>query len=95
MHHMVKKVSHYNLCCNQLKVVVLDSNVCEGTNEKTTEALDFSLKKIDDESSKKILSSQYTNEGGGGTNASLGRELEKLGRTIEEYVIVTCSIYSH
>ena len=47
MYHMVKKLSLFDLPGNKLLVVVLDSDVCEGTNPKTAEAIDYSLRKVD------------------------------------------------
>lgn len=92
MHYMVKKLAAFDLHNDKLDVIVLDSNVCEGTNTKTAEAIDFSLQKVDVDGTKSILNRQSTDAGGGGTNVSLGHELKNLNRTTEEYLLATCYI---
>ena len=43
MNHMVKKISVFDLKNNRLVVVVLDSDVCKGTNTKTVDAMNHSF----------------------------------------------------
>ena len=76
MHYMAKKTSFYNIKDNNLNVIVVDSNVCEGTCEKTVIAIDSSFTKLDMLSKKKKLYSQATNTGGGGTGIGLAREMQ-------------------
>ena len=80
-HHMVKKMSWFDLKCNDLNVVVIDSDACIGTDLETAKALDFSFTKIDPlDGSKVIFRGQGTDAGGGGTSYGLSREMDELDR---------------
>ena len=78
--------------------IVLDSDVCDGTDADTAHALDFSFKKLDPiKGPKARFFGQGTDAGGGGTSEGLGRHMRTFDRLVpeEECFIHTCSIHAH
>ena len=75
MHYIVKKTSFYDIKDNDLNIMVIDSNVCEGTHKKPSIAIDSNFTKLDTLSEKKKLYSQATNARGEGIGIGLAREM--------------------
>ena len=97
-HHMVKKLAWCDSKTKELECIVLDSDVCDGTDSDTVNALDFSFRKLDPIDGPKIqFFGQGTDAGGGGTSTGLGREMINLHRLApdEKCFINTCSIHAH
>jgi len=60
VYHMVKEVALWNVSMNKLFTFTLDANACNGTNQRTIEAVDHSLTKIDyDDSSYLCIKMNY------------------------------------
>ena len=98
LHHVVKKISWHDSDKSELECVVLDSDVCDGTDVDTAHALDYSFRKIDPiEGSKIQFFGQGTDAGGGGTSEGLGREMRKHDRLVNECdcMITTYSMHAH
>ena len=55
MHYIIKKTLFCDTKDNDLNVIVVDSNICEGTCEKTAITIDLSFTKLDTLSKKKKL----------------------------------------
>ena len=53
MHFIVKKTSLYNTKDNDLNIMVINSNICEGTHEKTVIAINSSFTKLNTLSKKR------------------------------------------
>ena len=78
--------------------VVFDSNVCDGTDVDTAEAVDNELKKLDPTEVPKVkMYGQGTDTGGGGTSTRLATEIAKCDRITLDYVFLvnTCSIHNN
>ena len=77
--------------------MVIDSDICEGTCEKTVIAIDLSFTKLDTISEKKKLCSQATDAGEGGTGIDLVREIQGCNRMLleDDYIFCTYSLYGH
>jgi len=76
----------------------LDCDGCEGTDKRTAEAIDVSLKKIDPVNGPKTkLNGLSTDAGGGRTSFRCSRELNAISRTMSsaEYFTVTCCLHAH
>ena len=70
----MKWISWFNTNDNDLHVVTLDFNICDGTDSNITRALDFNFKKIDhvtDNDEKTTFNVQETDAWGGGTSHGL------------------------
>ena len=71
---MVKRISWFNTHYNDLHVVTLCSEVCDGTDSDTAHALDFSFKKIDhvtDDDDKTVFNGKDNDARGGETSHAL------------------------
>ena len=80
-HHMVKKIAWHHYEKSELNVVVLDSDVCDGTDMDAVEALNNSFLKLDPISGPKVfMHGQRTDAGGGGTSSGLATEMTKHDR---------------
>ena len=97
---MVKQMSWFKTCDNDLHAVTSDSDVCDGTDSDTAHALDFSFKKIDpvtDNDEKTIFNGQINDAGGDGTSHGSCSEMLALDRvcTLDTFLMATCSLHSH
>lgn len=98
-HHMIKYISFWSLSDNKLISYQLDSDGSEGTDKKTAEAINISLKKIDplNEEPKTKLHGLSTDAGGGGTVLGCANELVGVTRIIpiDDFICLTCCLHAH
>ena len=93
LHHLVKVLSFWSKCDNDVKRVTLDTDASGGTSEETADAIHTSLTKLDLSTRRVLLAGQHGDAGGGGTGASLmeGLRLKNRINDIDEYLSSTCA----
>ena len=89
--HFVKVLSWWDIATNAVRTFILDIDGSEGTSEACADAIQHSLKKINDVI--KLLG-QCTDSGGGGVLDSLADELRTRHLTQENYLISACTLYA-
>ena len=95
--HFVKYICFWCSKTDRVKKQLLDIDGSGGTSAACAEAVDFSMKKIDDLINRILLHGQITDAGGGGTGKSFKRELEIKNRIVrslyDEYLSATCGLH--
>ena len=97
---MIKYISFFDKKGEKVVTFELYSDTCMGSNRKTAEAIDISMRKLDsyDESiPKRIMHSVSTDAGGGGTGDGLACELRACSRLApeNEFFSVTCCLHGY
>ena len=92
-HFMVKKAASWHHPTDSLFLFAVDSDVCEGTNERAAKGVDVSLIKLDHPNHSVKLINVTTDAGGGRVYVGLKSELVKLERMDNESSCHSCGIH--
>jgi hypothetical protein len=92
--HFVKILSWWDRVQKQVKTFVLDIDASEGTSEGCAEAIQHSMKKLNNTLALLILTGQTTDSGGGGVLESLMEELKKRDLCTPTYLVASCTLHA-
>ena len=92
--HFVKILSWWDKIQNQVQTFVLDIDASEGTSEGCAEAIEHSIKKLNNTIDLLILTGQTTDSGGGGVLESLMEELKKRNLCTPTYLVASCTLHA-
>jgi hypothetical protein len=92
--HFVNILSWWDKTEKKVQIFVLDIDVSEGTLEGCAEAIQHSMKKVNESTISLPLKGQTTESGVGGVLESLGNQLKKRDLCSPTYLLASCTLHA-
>jgi hypothetical protein len=92
--HLVKILSWWDKTEKKVQTFVLDIDASEGRPEGCTEAIQHSLKKVNNTTITLPLKGQTTDSDGGGVLESLGNQLQERDLCSPTYLVASCTLHA-